>query len=131
MACKDLTYCPMNDIEMGWYHESGLPVMCFGAHARGWFASRAAGQTPKESPLRLYDIFPENHRRLSRLQKLAEKLNTTLAAVCTAYVRDHCLNAVVLSSFTKLWQLEEAMEAEKFILTPDQIKYLETGVGSC
>lgn len=131
MAAKDLTYCPMNDIEMGWYRESGLPLMCFGAHARGWFATRAAGETPKESPMRLYDAFPENRRRMIRLQKLSEKLNKSMAAICTAYVRDHGLNAVVLSSFTKISQLEEAMEAETFQLTPDQIKYLETGVGSC
>ena len=102
MAAKDLTYCPMNDIEMGWYKESQLPVMCFGAHARGWFAARAAGKTPKEGPADLYGGFPENHRRAIRLQKLAERLHTSIAAVCTAYVRDHGVNAVVLSSFTKI-----------------------------
>lgn len=127
----DLTHVPMNEIEMGWYRESRLPVMCFGAQARGWFAVRAAGGTPKDSPKRYYDILPENHRRLIRLQKLAASLGKSLTAVTTAYVRDRGLNAVVLSSFTKIFQLEEAFEAETFRLTQDQVKYLETGVGSC
>lgn len=130
MAAKDLTYCPMNDIEMGWYKESQLPVMCFGAHARGWFKERATGGTPKESPMRLYDTLPENRRRLIRLVKLSEALGKPLAAVCTAYVRDRGLNAVVLSSFTKVSQLEEAWEAESFTLTMEQIRYLETGLGT-
>lgn len=131
MAAKDLTYCPMNDVEMGWYRESQLPLMCFGAHARGWFAERATGGTPKESPMRLYDVLPENHRRLTRLMKLSETLGKSMASICTAYVRDRGLNAVVLSSFTKVSQLEEAFEAETFRLTSEQIRYLETGVGSC
>ena len=130
MGGKDLTYCPMNDIEMGWYKESRLPVMCFGAHARGWFAATAAGKAPREELARYYGVLPENQRRAVRLQRLAGKLGKSVAAVCTAYVRDSGLNAVVLSSFTKISQLEEAMEAETFALTPEQIKYLETGADS-
>ncbi len=125
----DLTYVPMNDIEFGWYRESRLPVMCFGAQARGWFAARAAGGTPKPSPRKNYDILPENHRRLARLEKLSASLGKSISAITTAYVRDRGLNAVVLSSFSQIAQMEEAFEAETFRLTQDQIKYLETGVG--
>lgn len=127
----DLTHITMNDVEFGWYRESQLPVMCFGAQARGWFAVRAAGGEPKESPKKFYDILPENRRRLIRLKKLAAKLGKSLSAVTTAYVRDRGLSAVVLCSFTKMRQIEEVFEAETFRLSADQIKYLETGAGSC
>lgn len=127
----DLTHVVMNDVELTWYRESQLPVMCFGAQARGWYAARAAGLEPKESPKKYYDRLPENHRRLTRLRKLSEKLGKPLSAITTAYVRDHGLNAVVLCSFGSNAQLDEAFEAEDFRLTPEQIKYLETGVGTC
>jgi aryl-alcohol dehydrogenase-like predicted oxidoreductase len=125
----DITHVPMNDIEMTWYRESQLPIMCFGAQARGWFAARAEGREPTESPKRFYDILPENRRRLIRLQKLSAALGVSMSAVTTAYVRDRGLNAVVLSSFSSIQQLDEALEAEKFALTAAQIAYLETGVG--
>ena len=127
----DLTHCPMNDVELGWYRESQLPLMCFGAQARGWFAVRAAGGEPKKSPKQYYDVLPENHRRLIRIKKLSGKIGKSLGAITTAYVRDRGLNACVLSSFTSTAQMEEAFEAESFRLTLDQIKYLETGVGTC
>lgn len=127
----DLTHIIMNNVELNWYRDSQLPIMCFGAQARGWFAARAAGQEPKASPLKFYDRLPENHKRLVRLKKLAEKLNKPLSAITTAYVRDHGINAIVLSSFSSEAQMDEVFEAETFRLTPEQIKYLETGVGTC
>lgn len=126
----DITHVPMNDIEFGWYRESQLPVMCFGAQARGWFAARAAGKEPTESPLRYYDILPENHRRLTRLRLLAERMRVPLAAITTAYVRDHGLNAVALCSYSTINQMEESFAANAFRLTTKQIRYLDTGVGA-
>lgn len=130
-ATGDLTHVIMDDIEMPFYRESQLPVMCFGAHARGWFAARLRGEAPKASPAQYYDDFPQNRRRLIRLEKLAGRRGVPTAAVLTAYVRDHGLNAVVLSSFSGVRQLEEAFVAETFTLTPDEIKYLQTGAGTC
>ncbi len=127
----DITHVPMNEIEFGWYRESRLPVMCFGAQARGWFAARAAGREPSASPLKYYDLLPENRRRLIRLQNLSKSLGKSLSAITTAYVRDRGLNAVALCSFSSVAQLEEAFEAETFRLTAGQCKYLETGAGSC
>ncbi len=126
-ATGDLTHVPMNDIEFGWYKESRLPVMAFSVQARGWFSVRAAGGTPKDSPTRYYDGFPENFRRLERLQKLAGELGKSLAAVTTAYARDSGINCVPLCAFSSVAQLEESLEALSFMLTPAQARYLETG----
>ena len=129
-ASGDLTHVFMNEVEFGWYRESRLPVMCFGAQARGWFAARAAGREPTPSPKQYYDLLPENHRRLARLEKLSARLDRSFAAITTAYARDRGLNAIVLSSFSGVAQLEEAFDAENFTLSPEEIKYLETGAGS-
>lgn len=125
----DITHNPMNDVEFGWYRESRFPVMAFGVQARGWFAARADGGMPKESPRRYYDILPENHRRLERLKVLSDALGVSLSAITTAYVRDSGLCAVALCSFSSEQQLLEAFESERIALSGEQIRFLETGVG--
>lgn len=127
----DQTHVMMNDIELSWYRESQLPVMCFGAQARGWFAARAQGKDPKAGAIRYYDTLPENHRRLIRAKKLAEKLGKPLPAITSAYVRDRGIRSIVLSSFSSTQQLDEVLAMDSFRLSAEQIKYLETGVGTC
>ncbi|MCL1796510.1 MAG: aldo/keto reductase [Clostridia bacterium] len=125
----DITHCPMNEIEFGWYNESQFPVMCFGAQARGWFAVRARGGEPTESPKRFYDILPENYRRLERLRKLSAETGRSMGAILAAYVRDSGLRAVTLCSFSSIAQAEEVMEADAFTLQQNERCYLETGAG--
>lgn len=127
----DLTQIVMNEVELAWYRDSQLPVMCFGGQAQGWFARRAAGGEPAALPKRYYDLLPENHRRLIRMKKLSAKLEKPIAAILVAYVQGHGINAIALTSFSSPAQLDEAFQAETFRLTPEQIKYLETGVGTC
>lgn len=126
----DLTHIIVDDVEQRWYRDSQLPIMCFGGQARGWFAAHTAGLEPKAWPKQSYELLPENHRRLVRLQKLSASLGQPMAAILTAYVRDHGMNAIILASYSSTAQLEEAFQANTFRLSPDQIKYLETGVGT-
>ena len=123
----DLTYVPLDDIEVSWYKESRQAVLAFSTNARGWFVSRANGKVPKESPKRNYDDWPENHRRLQRLMKLSAESGYSLTALTTAYVRDCGMVAVPLCSFSSIEQLDDAFGALKFKLTKEQVDYLERG----
>ena len=123
----DLTYVPLDDIEVSWYKESQQAVLAFSTNARGWFVVRAAGLEPKASPKRNYDDWPENHRRLQRLMKLSADTGYSLTALTTAYVRDSGMNAVPLCSFSSVEQLDDALGALKFKLTKEQVNYLERG----
>lgn len=126
-ATGDLTHVPLDEIETGWYKESGQAVLAFGPQARGWFVARAAGIEPKDSPKRYYDDWPENHRRLQRLIKLSEQTGYSLSALTTAYVRDSGMTAIPLCAFSSVAQLEDSLGALKFKLTPQQVEYLEKG----
>lgn len=126
-ATGDITHVPMNDIEFSWYRESQFPIMAYCTQARGWFVMRARKEEPKKSPLRYYDLLPENHRRLERLKKLSAELGKSIAAITNNYVRDNVANAVALCGFSSVRQLEESFESLTFRLTPEQIRYLETG----
>ncbi|MDR3050944.1 MAG: aldo/keto reductase [Oscillospiraceae bacterium] len=123
----DITHVPMNDVEFGWYKESGFPIMAFCAQARGFFSVLAAGREPSERQRKYYDLLPENHRRLERLIKLSGELGVAPSAVCIAYVRDNAVRATALCAFSSLAQMEESMRAAEIRLAPQQVRYLETG----
>lgn len=123
----DITHVTMNDIEYGWYKETNFPVMSFSPQAKGFFARQAAGLTQKEITRQYYGFLPENYRRAERLIHLAAELGTNVSAVAIAYVRDNAIKTSALTGFSSVAQLEESMDVMNFVLTPDQIRYLEKG----
>ncbi|MCL2813825.1 MAG: aldo/keto reductase [Oscillospiraceae bacterium] len=123
----DITHVILNEPDLSWFAESQMALMAFGPQARGWFVKRAEGKEPMASPLRYYDLLPENHRRLQRLQKLSKETGYSLSAITTAYVRDSGLNSSPLCSYSSEEQLKDSFGALKFNLTNDQIRYLQTG----
>lgn len=127
---KDVTHVPMSDVEFGWYEESRMPIMGFGPMGRGYFHRRINGMEMTAGDKRYYDYIPSNRRRADRLRILSEKTGLAPAAILLAYSRDHKINSVPLAGFSKISQMEEAYQALEFTLTPDQIRYLETGEGN-
>ena len=121
----DLTCVTMNETEAGWYRESGLPVLAFGAAARGWFAALDRGDEPKALSDKNYTLLPENLRRAARLSALARELGRSVSAVAVAYVRDSGLNASPLCAFSTVAQLEDSLDALNFVLTAEQVGFLE------
>ena len=119
----------MSDVEFGWYEESRMPIMGFGPMGRGYFHRRINGMEMTAGDKRYYDYIPSNRRRADRLKVLSEKTGLPPAAILLAYSRDHKITSVPLAGFSKISQMEEAYQALKFTLTPDQIRYLETGEG--
>jgi len=115
----------LNEPDTSWYKESQIAVMAWSPQARGWFVKRTEGNT---NPNRYYDALPENYRRLERLQKLSKETGRSLSAITTAYARDSGLNVSPLCAYSSIEQLKDSFEALKFILTAEQVRYLETGV---
>lgn len=127
MSLGDITQVPMSDVEYGWYQETGMAIMGYGAMARGYFAKLASGDPIRPSVLRAYDYIPENRRRALRVKELASQLHVSVAAATIAYVCDCGLNSAALCGFPKIEQMQEAMQILTFRLSKEQIKWLEAG----
>lgn len=127
---KDVTHVPMSNVEFGWYEESRFPIMGFGPLGRGYFHRKINGLAMTEGDMRYYDYIPENRRRAERLSKLTKATGYSPAAVLLAYSRDNKLRSVPLAGFSKVSQMDEAYQALNFTLTPEMIRYLETGEGT-
>nr|WP_122013012.1 aldo/keto reductase [Maliibacterium massiliense] len=126
-ATGDLTHIAMNDVERGWYEETRFPVVSYSAQAKGYFIKYFTGEAVRPFARRSFDHFPENHRRAQRVKKLADDLGTSIAAVGLAYVLQNGLNALAVITVSKLAQLDGTFDALKLHLSPEQIRYLETG----
>lgn len=127
MQANDLTLVTMNDVEFGWYRETQMPVMAFGAMGRGFFHAYAENRPQRERAFYNLDLLPENLRRAQRAVALCRRLGCSLGALLGAYVRDSGLRAAALCSFTKMNQLEDSAAMADVVLTPGQIRYLESG----
>lgn len=123
----DLTHIVMNDVEYGWYEETQFPLMAYSSQSRGYFSKLAAGLPQRESVLRYFDWFPENHRRFERATELAKELDTNVGAISLAYARDCGLCCSAIFTVQKVEQADEALDASRFTLTPEQISFLQTG----
>lgn len=124
---KDVTHVPMSDVEFGWYRESQFPVMGFGPQGRGYFHRRLNGLALTDGDRRYYDYIPENRRRAERLGRLAREIGRSPASILLAYSRDNKLNSEPLAAFSSIAQMDDAYAALAFTLTPEQIRFLETG----
>lgn len=127
MQIRDITQTSMNETEAGFYRLTGIPVMAFGAMARGYFHAKLNMRPLKEGPARVYDEIPENGLRAWRLKKLCEQTGWSPAAVLGAYVRDCGLRGIPLCGFSSAAQLEDTLAMEDIHLTRAQVRYLETG----
>ena len=126
---KDVTHVPMSEVEFGWYQESGMPIMGFGPQGRGYFHRRLKGIAATEGDRKYYDYIPENRRRAERLGRLAKATGYAPAAILMAYSRDNKINSIPLAAFSSTAQMDDAYGALKFALSPEQIRFLETGEG--
>ncbi|MBQ2957639.1 MAG: aldo/keto reductase [Clostridia bacterium] len=126
---KDVTHVPMNDIEFGWYEESGFPIMGFGPQGRGFFHRKLNGLPVSENDMRYYERIPENRRRADRLGRLAKESGYSPASLLLAYSRDNRINSEPLAGFSSIAQMDDAYGALNFTLSPEQIRFLESGEG--
>jgi len=128
MLHGDLTQVPMNETEAAYYRHTGIPVMAFGAMARGYFHSKIAGKPLKAGPAQIYEPIPENGMRAWRLKQLCNETGWTPGQVLGAYVRDGGMRGLPLCGFSSIAQLEDTMAMEEICLTRSQICFLETGL---
>ncbi|MGI5900261.1 MAG: aldo/keto reductase [Christensenellales bacterium] len=127
MQIKDMTQVTMNDVEFGFYRETGMPVLAFGAISRGYFQSIILGRDIKPGAKLAYGYIAQNGRRAKRLAELSDQLGVSPTALLVAYVRDSGIHASALCGFSRESQMDEAFEALTFTLSPAQISYLEGG----
>jgi aryl-alcohol dehydrogenase-like predicted oxidoreductase len=103
--------------DIAWHGRTGLPALCYGPTAHGYFASGGAlGRKAYENAL--------SRGRLRRAQQLAAELGVTPNQIALAYVCTQPFIAIPILGTANPAHLGDALGAADVILTPAQVRWL-------
>jgi aryl-alcohol dehydrogenase-like predicted oxidoreductase len=116
-----------------WYAETGTPVIPWSSLAGGWFS----GRFRRDNLDSFTDYYEKNcaesygseanFQILDRTAVLGEKYGLTLAQVALAYVLSSPVNVFALTGARTPAEYAENAAAVGVRLTPDEVRWLETG----
>jgi aryl-alcohol dehydrogenase-like predicted oxidoreductase len=107
----------LDDGDLAWHTRSGLPVLCYGPTAHGYFASGGKlGRKAYENAT--------SRGRLVRAQQLAAELGTTPNQIALAYVCAQPFTAIPILGTANTAHLADALAAADVVLTPAQVRWL-------
>ncbi|MBR6044323.1 MAG: aldo/keto reductase [Ruminococcus sp.] len=119
----DPTLVCMNMWEYNWYRKHDLPVMAFSPQAKGFFARFAKGDAT--IPVDGQFTSTANLARLARVKKISEETGVPPAVVPLGYLNSQQFFVSSVFACSKLWQLEEDMEAQDLRYDPKTAAFLE------
>jgi aryl-alcohol dehydrogenase-like predicted oxidoreductase len=73
---------------------------------------------------------PDNFQRLARLAELARQRGTSVSSVALAYVLDSRMNTFPTLGCRSKREFRECLAATQLRLSPEQVRWLESGQGS-
>ena len=122
---------PENEEARQWYRNHDFALFTWSSLARGFFSGLYTREnfeelrnTSDSSSIRAY-CYEDNFRRLSRVQKLAEKKGVTIPQIAMAYVMNTPLNIFALIGCYTPGEFRECLEAASIDLTPDEMAWLD------
>lgn len=120
----DPTQVCMNMESYAWYTKNNFPVMAFSPQAKGFFMKLEKGENISNQMESAF-VSTANLGRLSRLKDVCKATEYSTAQICLAYLNSQKFPVSSVFAVSKLWQLDENMEAQDIKLTKSAVAYLE------
>ncbi len=106
--------------DIAWHKKTGLPALCYGSTAGGYFASD--GQRAAAA----YDN-AISRARLERARVLAEKHNVSVNQIALAYLRCQPFPVIPILGTTNVAHLRDSLGAASVVLDPETVEWLANG----
>ncbi|MBR1739089.1 MAG: aldo/keto reductase [Ruminococcus sp.] len=120
----DDTLVCMDTKEYAWYQRNDFPVMAFSPQAKGFFAKLAKGDAANNLPESQY-ASTANLARLAKVKRISAESGMPPAVVPLAYLNSQKFFVSSVFAVTKLWQMEENMEAQDVKYDAKTLAFLE------
>ncbi|MBC7814290.1 MAG: aldo/keto reductase [Burkholderiales bacterium] len=122
-AIADKTIVIANGSDLAYHRETRLPVMPYTAQGKGYFSKLAMGE-PQHANKRVYDN-AINRSRFIRIQELSRRHNVSISAVVLGYLTSQPFPVIPIISASTPEQLEDSLTSSKFVLSPEELAFLE------
>jgi 1-deoxyxylulose-5-phosphate synthase len=106
------------------HREAALPLVAWSANARGWFSGRLVDESCDDADARRSFHTAANLRRLGRCRALATARASTPSAVALAWTLGAVPVALPVIGPAAMAELEDALEAARLTLSPDDLAWL-------
>lgn len=123
----DDTLVCMDTKEFAWYRKHNFPVMAFSPQAKGFFAKLAKGDAATNLPESQF-ASTANLARLARVKQLCQQTGTPPAVVPLGYLNSQPFFVSSVFAVTKLWQMEENMEAQDMVYDEKTLAFLDNRI---
>lgn len=110
-----------------WQNGRGMTNFAWSSQARGFFTDRAGRDKRDDEEIVRCWYSESNFGRRDRAVELAEKLGKSPIHIALAYCLAQPFNVVPLIGPRRLQELDDSLKAFEIALTPDDVKWLETG----
>lgn len=120
----DPTIACMDTKSYAWYKKNCFPVMAFSPQAKGFFSKIANGKSITHQ-MESQFVSTANLAKLSKVKKMCDDTGYTPATLVLGYLNSQQFPVSSVFSASKLWQIDEDMQAGDITLTPKQLAYLE------
>lgn len=127
-AMGDPTIVYMSEEERAFYDHAQMTVFGFTSQARGFFSKMKKDDLSqvKDWVRSTYDN-EENRRRYDRIQVLKKELSVSEMVIVIAYLTAHPIASIPIIGSQSLVQMLESLEAADLRLTPEMVRFLESG----
>ena len=128
----DKTLVAMSEADKHYFEETGMAVIPFSSQANGFFSGRyargqAAGSEGSAAGVERHYFNDISFARLDRVQELAAELGATGSAIALAYLTSQPFPVFPIIGASKPAYVIDSCAAGDLVLTPQQVRYLETG----
>lgn len=123
----DDTLVCMDTKEFSWYQKNDFPVMAFSPQAKGFFAKLAKGDAATNLPESQY-ASTANLARLARVKSICQQTGTPPAVVPLGYLNSQPFFVSSVFAVTKVWQMEENMEAQDLVYDEKTLAFLDNRI---
>lgn len=120
LVCMDLK-------EFTWYRKNNFPVMAFSPQAKGFFAKLARGDSASNLPESQF-ASTANLARLARVKQLCKQTGASPAVVPLGYLNSQPFFVSSVFAVTKLWQLQEDMDAQDLVYDEKTLAFLDNRI---
>lgn len=125
----DLTMAAMDNESYPYYLKTGMSVVAYSAQASGFFSGKYAADQPesgRSSVRKIYDT-AENWGRLQRATELAAELGCTPNRIALAYLIAQPFPTYPIAGCRTIDQVRDSCQSMDINLTPEQVRFLESG----